>query len=131
MSKKFDVVLSQLSAYPLRNSLVDQLIGLSVQQLLHHALGDSEDGSDALYAQPDGLFVLGKMRFSVAKVVDKFAEKPLKLIKIELFRLGLRHRGHLQDHPGQGRWRPEHGSSGGGREVVEEGVEPRPRPGRG
>ena len=131
VSKKLDVVLPQLSAYPLGHGLEDQLVGLPVQQLLHHALGNVEEGSDPLYTQPDSLLVLGKVRFSVAKVVDKFAEKPLEFSKIELLGLGPRHRGHLQDHPGQGGRRPEHGRGGGGGEAVEEEREARRGPGRG
>ena len=52
------------------------------------------------------------MRFSVAKVVDKFAEKPLKLVKIELSRLGLRHCGYFQDHHRQSGKRLEHRNGG-------------------
>ena len=49
MSKKFDVFRGQLPAHLLGLGPEDTLVGLPVQQLLYHALGNVEDGGDPLY----------------------------------------------------------------------------------
>ena len=69
--------------------------------------------------QPDGPRLRGEVSLAVPEVVGKLVEKALKLLHIELLRLPLGQARQLQDYPGQGGRRPEHGGGSGGRKGVD------------
>ena len=112
----------KFSARFLRYRPENMLRRLSFKCALHHALRDTQKGSNLAVVQPDCVWFLGKVLFAVPKVVGKLVKLPLKQLHIELFRLVPGQARQLQYYSRQGRRRPEHWRGGGGREMIKEGV---------